>query len=451
MVRLIGITNPPLEPAHNWRQTTVAMAARNFVEVDNNILYPRLDIAGEKTGITGMEFPLLNYLIYVLSEIFGYQHWYGRLINLFFSSFGLWYFFKLARNYFNSKVAFNSTLILLFSIWFSYSRKIMPDTFSMSLILASLYYGANYLNPKSDSSPIKNFLLYFLLVTLGMLSKLPSAYLLSLFVLPFFSKNILLNRKIYFTIISGVALGTTLLWYFYWVPHLVETYDFWYFFMGNTLTEGAMEIIKNIAPTLDNFYNSALKYIGFLLFTTGIIYALIKKEKTLLSILIVSSFSFLIIILKMGFNFPHHAYYVIPFVPIMALIAGYGLTQIKYKKLSLILLISICAEGLLNQHHDFIIPTKNLTLLSLEHDLDSVSNREDLIAINSGSSTTPMYFAHRKGWSLLNKEIMKKEYVEALHKSGLQFIVILKDNEKPGIALDLPVSFENQDYCIYKL
>ena len=58
LIRLIGITNPPIETGHNWRQTTVTMVARNFVEVDNNILYPRIDIAGEKTGITGMEFPI---------------------------------------------------------------------------------------------------------------------------------------------------------------------------------------------------------------------------------------------------------------------------------------------------------------------------------------------------------------------------------------------------------
>ena len=80
IIRLIGITNPPLEVSHNWRQTTVTMVARNFLEIDNNIFYPRIDIAGEKTGITGMEFPILNYLIYLVSEVFGYEHWYGCLL-----------------------------------------------------------------------------------------------------------------------------------------------------------------------------------------------------------------------------------------------------------------------------------------------------------------------------------------------------------------------------------
>ena len=159
-----------------------------LIGIDNNILYPRLDISGDKTGISGMEFPLLNYLIYLLSEVFGYQHWYGRLINLIFSSLGLWYFFMLVKKHFSPKTAFNASLILMFSIWFTYSRKIMPDTFSMSLILASIYYGTNYFHSNSKST--LNLCLYFSLTTLGMLSKLPSAYLLALFVLLVFDKKI---------------------------------------------------------------------------------------------------------------------------------------------------------------------------------------------------------------------------------------------------------------------
>ncbi|NLL29032.1 MAG: hypothetical protein GX259_09570 [Bacteroidales bacterium] len=43
LVRLIGITNPPLEIGHNWRQVTGLMVSRNYLEVEPNILYPRID------------------------------------------------------------------------------------------------------------------------------------------------------------------------------------------------------------------------------------------------------------------------------------------------------------------------------------------------------------------------------------------------------------------------
>ncbi|MCH8319269.1 MAG: hypothetical protein IIA88_12395, partial [Bacteroidetes bacterium] len=100
VIRLYGITNPPLEGAHSWRQVAVNMVARNFLEIDSNILYPRVDMAGEKTGITGMEFPLLNYLIFLISELFGFAHWYGRLLNLIVSSIGVYFFYLLIKKYF---------------------------------------------------------------------------------------------------------------------------------------------------------------------------------------------------------------------------------------------------------------------------------------------------------------------------------------------------------------
>ena len=106
IVRLFGISDPPLEAAHNWRQVTVNMVARNFLETDSNIFYPRIDICGEKTGITGMEFPLLNYLIFLFSKLFGYTHWYGRLINLFVSSFGVYYFYLLIKKKFHERSLF---------------------------------------------------------------------------------------------------------------------------------------------------------------------------------------------------------------------------------------------------------------------------------------------------------------------------------------------------------
>ena len=74
-LRLLGITNAPLEFGHNWRQSLTNMIARNFFENDANLFYPSIDLAGEKSGIIGSEFTFYNYLIYILSSIFDYSHW----------------------------------------------------------------------------------------------------------------------------------------------------------------------------------------------------------------------------------------------------------------------------------------------------------------------------------------------------------------------------------------
>lgn len=448
IIRLYGIAQPPLEVAHNWRQTTVTMVARNFYETDASIFYPRVDFAGNKSGITGMEFPFLNYLIYIMSKVFGYAHWYGRLINLIVSSIGLFYFFKLIRKYFDYQVAFNAAIILIFSLWFTYSRKIMPDTFATSFMLAAIYYGSNYLD---KGRRVMQLLAYFILMTMAVLSKLPVVYLQVVFI-PFLIDNkIALRAKIVFVITSTLALLAPAYWYFYWVPYLVNEYGFWHFFMGKNITEGAMEILQNMQLTLAHFYDNAIKYIGFVFFLFGLVYAIIKRENKITIVFVLCFLSFLVIILKAGFTFAHHSYYIIPFVPVMALVCGYGVAQIKNKKLAILALVAIVAEGILNQQHDFRISESNRAVLNLESDLDKFSNRTDLILINSGDFPTPMYFAHRRGWINDNSKIADVNYIGQLKSEGLKYIVIMKKTFGTTLPLNYLLVFDNENYSIYRL
>jgi hypothetical protein len=452
VIRLVGITNPPLEVGHNWRQVTVNMVSRNYLEVDNTIFYPRIDIAGEKSGITGMEFPILNYVIYVVAEVFGYQHWYGRLINLLISSIGLLFFYKLTRKYFDEKIAFYSTIVLAVSIWFPFSRKIMPDTFSMSLIMMSIYFGSNYLDSTFRKCHLINLLSYFLFLLLGVLSKLPSGYLLIVFGIFYLNKNICLKRKMIFAAVSFIAFIPIVFWYFYWVPYLVEKYGFWHFFMGKSFGQGFNEITQNLNITFSRFYDTALKFIGFAVFIYGLYVSIIKKDWKIYALFVLTFVSFAVIILKSGYTFLHHNYYIIPFVPIMALVTGYGLSKMKYSKIAFIILIVISVEGIANHQHDFRIKEKDKRILNLEKDLDSVSFQNDLILINSGYLPTPMYFAHRKGWINTNENIQDEKYIENLKYKGLKYIVILKRSFGTEIVLEkYNKVLENEDYCIYKI
>lgn len=447
IIRLYGITSPPIEAAHNWRQTTVTMPARNFYEVDNNILYPRLDIAGDKTGITGMEFPIFNYLIYLVSLVFGYSHWYGRLISLIFSSMGLYYFYLLVKKYFTPQLAFSSTIVLTFSVWFAFSRKIMPDTFAMSLIMAGMYYGTNYLDRKDS---LGNLALFLVLTTTGLLSKVSTVYAMVFFLPLILSRKIEFKRKMFFSLASLVVISPVALWYFYWVPHLVEKFEFWHFYMGKDIGAGLEELIQKLPKTLARFYDSAIKYVGFAFMLFGIVLAIRKRDKTLLAILSLGFASFLYIVLKAGSNFADHEYYIIPLVPLMALVCAYGISQIKSSKWVAIVLLAIAIEGLVNQYHDFTRKGR-VELLGLEQDLDKFSSKDDLILINCDGHPTPMYFAHRKGWVPFGPQLQQPNYVDDLKQRGLKYAVILKGGLGNGVGVNQPIVFENNDYSIHKM
>lgn len=448
IIRLYGITNPPLEVAHNWRQTTVTMVARNFYETDANLFYPRIDIAGEKSGITGMEFPFLNYLIYLMSVLFGYQHWYGRLINLIASTIGLYYFYLLVKKYFTDKTAWYATMLLTCSLWFCYSRKIMPDTFASSLIMISFYYGSNYLDQKAS---LKNLVLYFIFGLLGILSKIPTGFIFILFLPLLFRKEIISNTKYAFITASIILFIPVYYWYFIWEPFLISKYGFWHFFMGKDMLTGFRETINNMHRVLAMFYEEALKYTGFILFLLGLILSIIKKNRRLQLVFILSFLAFCIVIFKAGETFPRHSYYIIPFVPVMALLGGYTLDMIKKRTIAIIFLSVVCIEGIANQQHDFRIRKKEKPLLQLESELNKFSHKNDLIVINSGNYPTPMYFAHRKGWIASNEQISDSVFRQNIKNKGCKLVVIMKRSFGTDMKLSLPCLLDNENYSFYNL
>ncbi len=421
LVRLFNIVQPPLEIAHNWRQVTGNMVARNFYEVEANLLYPRLDFNGNDSPIAGMEFPVMNYVHYLMAELFGYAHWYGRLINLILASLSIFYFFKIIRRYFNQEHAFNAAMVLIFSLWFSYSRKAMPDIFSISLCLISLYYGLRFLY---DRPNIKNGLLFFVLGCIGVLSKIPSAFVFAVLLIPFLDRKIELNRKVVSGILSICLLVPSLWWYFAWVPYLTETYGFDHYFMGDPFIQGVGEVFANLGDTFKKFYADALGYFGFILFVLSVGYAIKLRKTSLLYILGLLSLVFLVFIFKSGYNFPHHSYYILPFVPVMAFVIGWGLTQIKRKEVAYILLALIAVENIANQQHDFFTKESEKHKLGLEQILDQYSDQSDLIAISGAPNPQEMYFAHRKGWIFTESEVNNEEFLTKLKYGGCKLIVV---------------------------
>jgi hypothetical protein len=448
VIRMWGITHPPISDSHHWRQVTVNMVARNFVETDANILYPRVDTTGEGTGITGMEFPLLSYLMFLLSQVFGYEHWYGRLVNLLISSVGIWYFYGIIRRFFNPKIAFYSGMILLCSVWFSYSRKAMPDTFSVSFIIAGMYYGLGYIYDRKNWQ-----LLWFtLLVALGTLAKLPAAYLLILLAIPLFDKQVSAKTKGIFCAAGIIAMIAPFWWYFQWVPHLVEAYpsavpvnDF----MHKSIAEGFKSLLYHPNETAIKFYADALNYLGFLLFVVGLVLLALKKKRLPLIVVGLSSLFFLILMGKAGFSFWHHSYYIIPFAPVMAFVAAFAIDNIQKDWLKYTLLVAVAVEVIAARQHDFRL--KDTHRLKLETIADKVSDPNDLIATNGDHNPRDIYFAHRKGWCLGQQEALNQDKLLSLKEMGCKVLLLDKTYIQNTPQLPYPIVYNDDHYIVFQL
>lgn len=445
IIRLIGITDAPLEGGHNWRQSLTAMMGRNFLDTGPNLFYPTIDMDGINTGIIASEFPFFSYLIYVFSYLFGYAHWYGRLINLTISCIGIFHFYKLVEGTIDKKTAFNSTLVFLTSLWFAHSRKIMPDTFSVSLVIIGLYYGYAYLKEGLKWQ----LALFFSICTLGMLCKIPAFSLFSVVAIVIFIKSVPIGRRIALNIAAGIGAFIVYLWYFQWVPYVVETYKFQLFF-PKTFTEGIHEIAPLIPELLEKFYFSALcSFVAFTCFIIGFVMLFKIKGLMLHLAITIITIIFCVFIIKTGSVFPTHTYYVIPFVPIMALAAGYFISRIP-NKFQYVLLGIIAIESIANQQHDFFIKDNQLYKLTLEAKLDKTVPKNDLIVINGGESPQNIYFANRKGWTVEPESIANLDYVDSLANVGAKYLVVDLNNYNFKLE-QYPKLFEDKDYSIYQL
>ena len=443
VIRLFHITNPPIEVAHNWRQTTSLMVARNYYQLDHNILYPTIDECGNKRGVIGMEFPLIPYGAYIMSVPLGYDHWYGRLISLMIVSFGIWFFYKLLRLYFVTEHAFYATLAFAFSAMFHLGRKVMPDPSSLSLVLGGVYFGTLYLRGGAKWTGM----LYLLFAGLGALVKIPFGLYLVLLAIPFFDGKLPYLRKGIFVVLSLFILSAVYWWYFVWNFHLMETFGQWYN-AGRSIGEGLHELREHWKGVLEKFYFSAFhSYLFCAYAVVGLIIAIIKKQKLVIWTMLLLAPLMGVYMLKSGFLFAHHGYYALPIMPLLALLVGVFLISFD-KRWAIALVMLAIIESVANQQHDFFIKDREYVKLQLTDIANQVSNSQDLFALASNENPNEFYFLNRKGWIVPNDHVVPSE-LEKLKSMGCRFLVIRKER-----LLETPLLekvFENQDYLVFKM
>lgn len=450
LVRMIGITDPPLEKGHNWRQTTGLMVARNFLESDPNILYPRVDEYGPGSGIIGMEFPSLNYAHFLMAKVWGYQHWYGRLINLILSSLGIWFYARILAMRFRRRTVIFSTLILLGSIWFGFSRKMMPDTWCISWMLIATYYGLRFLLPSNSAKHhYRDLILFFLLATFATLSKISALVYLGLFIPILVQSGLTRTRSLLWMGAALLSVAISAYWYFIWNPHLAAANNTWYN-SGQAPLEGLKTLIAHPVATLRNFYFLAFNgYILFAFSLAGLVFLLKEKAKEILWPLTGITFLFAGYMIISGHYFHSHSYYIIPFVPVLALLAGYAIDKVKSPKLAILLVLIGVGESIANQQHDFRINDSELYKLELEKLVDEVAEQDALICVNGNGNPQQLYLAHRKGWVVSDAEIQNMAFLDSLQQLGCRIAVV--DVRDGDISLPFGPDLVISNYKIYSL
>jgi hypothetical protein len=222
--------------------------------------------------------------------------------------------------------------------------------------------------------------------------------------------------------------------------------------MGYPYLEAAAAFFKNFGAVSKRLYDTPLKFTGLAAFLAGLAFAIKNKDRMILLAFAIPYFSFLLLVLKTGASIIGDEYYILTAIPAMALIAGYGIAQIPNNKIAAAALCIIATEGIINKYQDFRVRQPYLALTQLEPLMNNISKPDDLIAINGGFEyPTPMYFAHRRGWSVTNSYLQDGNALSGLKQNGCKFIVILKRMENGDVDLNLDKAYDSEYFKVYKV
>jgi|GEM_PF-813460 len=438
----------PYYDDHSARQAGTATIARNFYKFGLNPLYPMSDICGEHSpDYFATEFPFLQTLSVPLYHLFGEQYWIGRLVNWTVSCLGLVCFARIVDRIFDKPVGLYAMLGVVGSVTLMFMRKMMPDTFSLFLAVIGTYYLYRYL----EEGRGRQLILGGVIVTLGVLSKIPSLMVLTLLSTPFLFKTIPLRRKIRVFSVLLVAGCCTACWYFYWMGYLQDINRCPPLIFPVSLSEGFQTFFFE---HWRNAYTRFTKIAFFgpwplVLFLIGVVYSAWKRQWPLLLGAAVYTVLLLLFAFKTGHVFPTHNYYVIPYIPLMALFAA----QLFHQRWlpwwgALLIILAGIYEPVRKNGKDIYLRYDPLEV-ELYRLLDEAGSDPDAHIMINGRQIDPtlMYYSKRKGWAITNETLEKYHWMPDYRAAGLKHLVV--DRRRYDKPLRYRVAAENRLFRVY--
>ncbi|OGK28898.1 hypothetical protein A3D06_02460 [Candidatus Roizmanbacteria bacterium RIFCSPHIGHO2_02_FULL_40_9] len=463
LFRLYNLSSPIAE-WHSWRQADTAAVARNFVSGKFDLLRPRFDdLSNIQSGLYNpqgyrmVEFPIYNaifatsykYLPVLPLEV------YGRLTTAFFSLILLAIIFIFMKKEHGIVAAFFSGLIFaVFPYFVFYSRAILPDMTSLSLMFMSIFIlYITYEKKRDFRYQVVSIVIATLLASLSVLVKPVSAFYLPLagfIFLRFYRTRIIKQPLVYFYFI--VLFIPFILWrqWIHQFPEGIPVFE-WLFFQTNT-PNGRENIFFRPAFFRWIFHERINNLIlgGFL--SSALIVGILSKIRKSFFLLTVGLSSLLYLFIFQGGNLQHD-YYQIMIIPALVMFCGKGLTVLMAEKkvftsqiFSAIVILCILAFSWFISYfkvRDYYAFDPNL--IRIAGIIKTVTSPGDKIVTDTIGDTTILYLSGRKGYPAVTKDL------DEIKKDGLSYFVTMNKSVADEIRKKKNPYFESDAVYIFKL
>jgi hypothetical protein len=315
---------PPLG-RDSWRAADGLGVGRSYCEEQAPFWLPRVDSRGQTSGITGMEFPLLNWTEGRLA-CFGFdQVAVARTLTLLFAVMAIIAIGFLAGTTGLPAAGWMAAAAFATSplVWY-YGVAIQPDVPAVALMLVALS-----LLEKGTRARVQSGWMTASAgaAALGILIKLP----VIVFGLP--SAVLVISRLGWRRALrdwrtwayAAIALVPPAGWYRY-AHHLQDTYGLQTFYLGESWRDLLSESLR---PSLYTsvFVQKLFDAYAFPLLSAVAVIALLfawRRQAVWVRGLAIASIAY---VLLAGFHVEHHFYYGLPLVPVIAVAAGIALAR----------------------------------------------------------------------------------------------------------------------------
>ncbi len=331
----------PPASVHVWRQCNTMAVARNFAEESMNILRPRVDRRNDTDGVTGMQFPSYEWLVAGIYRLFGFHESLPRIINWLIGWAGIVAFYQLGRQV--SGAAWLGAVGAWCLAWspelYYHGLNALPDVLALSSYIAGLLWFTRWRATRRPGWLAASLLA----VTLAGLTKLQ--FLVVGFPMAVFVVRDALQRRYTRAQLAQllgyavVAVGVPLAWYAY-ALELIKTSglaDFGLEIRPAADVAAGLAIIKR--NLLSDWPELLLGYgaLGLLLLGLG---RLLRRPPVrhawfgpgLAWALALGAYYLLELHQMEG-----HTYYMLPFLPLLLLLAAWGAAWLRPRAAPLLL------------------------------------------------------------------------------------------------------------------
>lgn len=446
---------------HQWRQTMTLSVARNFHEGDMDFFTPRTDYLADSTGIAGMEFPLVNYVIALGYRAFGFSHAIGRGLVLLFSLAAIAGCFLFARRIFGSRLlGFAASLFLISSPLFAYySITVLPDVPMLAFLLLGLYGLWRW-----SESPKTGFLVLGIacstlaaLVKMSALAAVPAGALLLWQGLRRAPGPMRLLALAFTTCgLSAVAAWYTYARYLNRV-HENEVYAL-YPRIPYALSVIRPALTKLLFQWLPELF---VNYAGLVFLLTGIVAVARTKREPIRPFVVALTLGAVVYVIAFLPMLDRHDYYMVSTLPLLVVLVTAGFRRARAWALGhrprVFALAALVVVALV------LGPVRGFSRLEERGVPEDLATLEGVLDATLPDRTTPiivaddrspsifLYFMHRKGWSVT--DAMTGADLQALKSRGAEYLVSNSREleARPDVARDLREIGSHGRFRIFRL